>query len=72
MVSKLKEYLSVITIALVGALIVALRIQGSRLHKAKLDLLKEQLARETEKQDGNVAEARRKFRAALAEYNKHQ
>ena len=57
---------------LIGALVVALELQGTRLHKAQVDLLEANLRSKLSVDDSNVQAAQAAFDKALAEYRGKQ
>lgn len=52
----------------IGLLVISLRLQGSRLHKAQTELLASQFGRTMDKQDQSVETARKRYHDALQEY----
>ena len=54
---------------IIGGLVAALRLQGSRLHSAQVSLLTEHLNNAQNQADANVESAKARFAAALEAYN---
>lgn len=52
----------------IGLLVAALKLQGTRLHKAQTDLLKEQFSRAMDAQDAQVDAAKAAWQDALKAY----
>jgi hypothetical protein len=67
---SVEQYIIVTLVAGVGLLVLALRLQGSRLHKAKVSLLKERVNRSIELNDANVKIKRQLYKKAKEEYTK--
>ena len=55
---------------LVGALVIALKLQGSKLHLLKLQLMKKELDIAIEKDDNNIAEKKKAYKKAKKELKK--
>lgn len=66
---SIEQYVGIMAAAAIGLLVLALRIKGSQLHKAQVDLLRSQYANALGKEDGLVAAARSKYLRALEDYN---
>lgn len=64
------QWLSIMAVVVIGGLVAALKLQGSRLHKAKVDLLKERLDRKIDERGKKVKVARKKFLEAMDEYRR--
>lgn len=56
--------------ALVGYLVIVLRLQKTRLHRAQVDLLQKSVLLDTKKDEDEVSKARAAYIAALGEYHK--
>lgn len=54
--------------AVIGGLVYALRLQGSRLHRAQVDLLHERVNNTNEKDQESVKAARDRFNKSLSDY----
>lgn len=67
---SLTQWISVTAAATIGFLVVALKIQGGRLHKAQVDLLEANMRSQDKEDDDAVQAARMKFAEALREFNK--
>jgi len=78
LLSKLKDFLSNIKLtaiqwvlltltAIIGILVIALGIQGGRLHKAKVKLIEKDLDIATLKDDENIASKKKKLKKAKKE-----
>lgn len=63
------QWLGASAALIVGLLVAALKLQGSRLHKAQTELLREQFGRKMEVQDRAVEQAKARWQKALDEYN---
>jgi hypothetical protein len=66
----LSQWLLALLTALVGLLLIALRIQGGKLHRAQVMLLAARLNANTDKADQLVMSAKNAYVQALQEYNK--
>jgi hypothetical protein len=64
----LLQWLYVAGAAIVGGLVVALKVQGSELHAAKVQLLEANLKATLQKPQADVLSAQRAFNDALLEY----
>jgi hypothetical protein len=58
--------------AIIAGLVIALDLQGSKLHKAQVDILRATFGAAMTKQDTIVDNAREAYLNALAEYEGHQ
>lgn len=65
---SISQWLMVTMAAIIGGLVLSLRLQGGKLHKAQTDLLKANFDHATEKQDILVANAKDKLNKALKAY----
>ncbi len=67
------EWLLISMATLIGGLVVALRLQGSRLHKAQVDVLQSHVQAQDSQDDAAVAAANRRFLPAYTSYlNAHK
>jgi hypothetical protein len=64
------QWAFVTLLAIIAFLAAALKLRGSELHKAKVDLLKAQMDAETKEGDQKIATAREAYEKALAEWEK--
>ena len=69
---SITQWLGVTAAAVIGFLVLALKLQGSKLHKAKVDLLKERLDRKIDEKTKKVRAARKKFQDAMDDYLEHK
>jgi hypothetical protein len=69
--SKIKltisQYAILSLVAVVGALIVMLRLKGSQLHELKLKLMEKELDIATSKDDANIKQKKKKLKEAKKE-----
>jgi hypothetical protein len=65
---SIAQWAGIMASAAIGVLVFALRLQGSRLHRAQTDLLKEQFGREMDRSDAKVEAAKKKWADALQAY----
>lgn len=65
---SLAQYIGLTLAILVGGLVAALKIQGSRLHKAQIGLLLSGLERERDLSAVKVAEAKKRYNDAKSAY----
>lgn len=76
LLSKIKmtlgQWLGLLAASIIGVLVLALKLQGSRLHKAKIDLLREQVHGNMEKNAAATEAARKRYQEALDEYERHR
>lgn len=63
------DYSMLVLAAIVGFLVIKLRLQGSALHAAQVALLKTQYDAAMSQQDKNVDDARDAYNQAMAAYN---
>lgn len=64
----LTQWLLVVVSAACGVLVLLFKLQGSKLHKARIDLLNEQIKRTNEKQENHISSLKKKFKKSLKEY----
>lgn len=64
----LSQWLALTAAAAVGALVVALRVQGSRLHRTQVKLLESQLGNQAQTDQERVDQSRERFSQALRDY----
>ena len=62
------KYLLAALAAIIGVLVVALKLQGSKLHAAQIAMLTQQLKMQQNKDDASVAKAKAALAAAMAAY----
>lgn len=62
------QWFGVVAAATIGALVLALRLQGSRLHKAQVQLLSLTFTAAMGQQDARVESARKAYHDALGSY----
>jgi hypothetical protein len=67
--SSAGEYLAVAITTLITGLVAALKLQGSRLHKAQVDLLASKLQASQDSAQAEVVQAQDAYLKALANYN---
>lgn len=65
------QWLGITASAVIGALVIALKLQGGRLHRTQVDLLRSNMKATQKENDDAVEVARKKFAEALGEYNRH-
>lgn len=65
---SLSQWLILTLAAIIGALVVALRLRGGQLHKAQVDLLASQIERGNEKDQESLQRAREAYETALRAY----
>lgn len=68
----LTQWLLVSGAALVGSLVVALKLQGSRMHGLQVQLLQANFKAQDKTDDDAVLTARKSYAQALQEYNRNQ
>lgn len=66
------QWAFVTLLAIIAFLAAALRLRGSELHKAKVDLLKAQMDAETKESEQKIANAKEAYEKALAEWEKRR
>lgn len=66
------QWAFVTLLAIIAFLAAALRLRGSELHKAKVDLLKAQMDAETKESEQKIASAKEAYEKALAEWEKRR
>ena len=66
----LTQWLVLTLSAIIGGLLLALRLQGSKLHKVQVQLLETQVNAQEDTDDHNVGEARNRYQTALNEFLK--
>lgn len=66
----IQQWITLSMAAIIGVLTVLLGLQGSRLHKAQIELLLSNYFNELNKQDGDVEAAKAKYDEVVASYNK--
>lgn len=66
---SLTQYGLLMASLIIGALVTALRLQGSRLHSAQITLLTEHLNNTQNLADAKVDAAKARFKTALEAYN---
>lgn len=64
----LTQWLMLSMAVVIGVLVVVLRLQGSRLHKAQVDLLRAHYGTQVGKQDEVTAASKKRFDKALGAY----
>lgn len=62
------QWLGVMAAIVIGGLVAALKLQGSRLHRAQLKILEQDRDRAQEKADGSAFEAGKRYHEALNEF----
>jgi hypothetical protein len=67
---SITQWAVVTLLAVVAFLAAALKLRGSELHKAKVDLLKAQMDAETKEGDQKIASAKEAYERALKEWEK--
>jgi hypothetical protein len=68
MIQKIEQYVIVGLVAMVGLLVAALKLQGSRLHKAQVALLDEQWTMKAANAQDTVNKAKLAYHAARKNY----
>lgn len=69
MIQKIEEYLLVGLAAMVGLLVAALKLQGSRLHKAQVELLNQKFEAQSKAAQDKVNSAKMDYLKALKDYS---
>lgn len=72
MLDKLTHWLMLALIATIGGLIVALKLQGSRIHKLKIQLIQQTIENTNEKEEEKLAKLREAYLQSQKEYNNAQ
>ncbi len=70
MLDKLKGYGIAALAGVIGILVLMLKIKGSQLHKARVDLLRKSIELDTAKDDNAIKEAKRIYKEAKKDYEK--
>ena len=65
----LEQWLLLLSAATIGVLVVMMRLQGSRLHKAQLDALNAQILLADASEETKIAALKQKLAASLEVYN---
>lgn len=65
---SLQQYIYFTVALVVGGLVVALRVQGSKLHKAQVQVLQFHYGATMDQQDGKVEASRERYLKALEAY----
>lgn len=68
MLDKIKNYAVMTLAGVAGILILALKLQGTRLHKARVDLLRKSIELDTTKDDIAIAAKKSAYKLAKKEY----
>lgn len=68
MIQKIEEYLLVGLAAMVGLLVAALKLQGSRLHKAQVQLLEQKFDAQNRAAQDKAESSRQAYLRALRDY----
>lgn len=69
MIDKIKNYLLVVLVGAVGALLTLLRLKSRKLHQVKVRLLMKDMEAKIAENNERIKAAKERFNAALKDYN---
>lgn len=72
MLEKLTHWVMLALIAIIGGLVVTLKLQGGRIHKLKIQLIQQTIDNTNEKEEEKLSKLREQYLTSQREYNNAQ